>query len=36
MSVGEATSNEVKLTVTEGITKFVKIPKLSDYGILIN
>jgi hypothetical protein len=36
MSVGEATSNEVELTVTEGITKFVKIPKLSDYGILIN
>jgi hypothetical protein len=35
-TVGEATSNEVELTVTEGITKFVKIPKLSNYGILTN
>jgi hypothetical protein len=35
-TVGEATSNEVELTVIEGITKFVKIPKLSNYGILIN
>jgi hypothetical protein len=36
MTVGEAMSNEVELTVTEGITKFVKIPKLSDYGLLTN
>jgi hypothetical protein len=34
MTVGEATSNEVELSVTESVTRFVEIPKLSDYGIL--
>jgi hypothetical protein len=36
MTVGEATTSEITLTAPEGRTSttFVKIPKLSDYGIL--
>lgn len=38
MTVGEATTEEVTLTAPEGrsSTTFVKIPKLSDYGILMD
>ena len=37
MTVGEATLNEVELSVAESTTTtFTKIPKLSDYGILID
>jgi hypothetical protein len=36
MTLGEATTDDVTLTAPEGRsgTTFVKIPKLSDYGIL--
>jgi hypothetical protein len=37
MTVGEATTDEVELTVSESAsTTFRKIPKLADYGILID
>lgn len=36
MAVGEATSQDVDIFVTESPTTFVKIPLLSDYGILID
>jgi hypothetical protein len=35
-TVGEATSEEVELTVNENVTNFVRIPRLSDYGILVD
>ena len=35
-TVGDATTNEVELTVEDYISGFIKIPLLSDYGILID
>lgn len=35
-TVGQATTDEVELNVEDSITGFIKIPLLSDYGILID
>jgi hypothetical protein len=35
-TVGEATTDEVELNVEDSVTGFIKIPLLSDYGILID
>lgn len=35
-TVGEATMNEIELTVNEDAVTFVKIPLLDDYGVFIN
>ena len=35
-TIGEATTNEVELTVEDSFTGFVRIPLLSDYGILMD
>lgn len=36
MTIGDATSSEVELYITENVLRFIEIPLLSDYGILSN
>lgn len=36
MTFGEATTGEVRLTISDSKATFTKIPRLSDYGILVN